>query len=179
VVLVVVERTDAQQQLFVDHFFLLTNAPVEEMDGPTLLEHYRRRALTEKDFGDWNQALDPSFPSSPRPKSHYRGAEIDVTHTAPDSFAANEARLLLSLIAANLLHAAAALVERNVTAVMSRERFRQLVLRCAARVVLSGRRVTVVIGSAGASLWARFMSELRELYPVRGSPGSPALPEPA
>lgn len=39
VVLVVVERADEQQQLFVDHFFLLTNATAEEMDAPTLLGH--------------------------------------------------------------------------------------------------------------------------------------------
>ena len=179
VVLVVLERADEQQHLFLDHFFLLTNATPEEMEGPTLLEHYRRRGATEKDFGDWNQALGLSLSSSPRPKTHYRGAEIDIPYTASDSFAANEARLLLSLIAANLMHAAAALVERNVTAGMSRERFRQLLLRSAARVVLSGRSITVVIGSAGASLWKRFMSELRDMFPARGSPGLEALPEPS
>jgi len=179
VVLVVLERADEQPHLFLDHFFLLTNATPEEMDGPTLLEHYRLRGATEKDFGDWNQALDLSLSSSPRQKTHYRGAQIEVPYTAPDSFAANEARLLLSLIAANLMHAAAALVERNVTARMSRERFRQLLLRCAARVTLSGRGIIVVIGSAGASLWKTFMSELREMFPARGSPGAAALPEPA
>lgn len=179
VVLVVVERPDEQQHLFLDYFFLLTNATMEAMDGPTLLEHYRQRGAAEKDFGDWNQALDLSLSSSPREKRHYRGVAIEVPYAAPDSFGANEARLLLSLIAANLMQAGAALLERNVTARMSRLRFRQLVLRCASRVVLGGRRVTVVIGAAGASLWTTFMQELRETFPARGSPVCEALPSAA
>ena len=176
VVLVVVERADEQQHLFLDHFFLLTNATPEEMDGPTLLEHYRQRGAAEKDFGDWNQALDLSLSSSPREKRHYRGIAIEAPYTAPDSFGANEARLLLSLITANLMQAGAALLERNVTARMSRIRFRQLVLRCASRIVLSGRRITVVIGAEGASLWTTFMQELRSTFPARGSPGQGTLP---
>jgi hypothetical protein len=179
VVLVVVERSDEQQHLFLDHFFLLTNATPEEMDGPTLLEHYRLRGAAEKDFGDWNQALDLSLSSSPREKSHYRGVAVEEPYAAPDSFGANEARLLLSLIAANLMHAGAALLEGNVSARMGRIRFRQLVLRCAARVLLSGRRVTVVIGSAGASLWTTLNQEIREAFPARGSPEIETLPTPA
>ena len=176
VVLVVVERSDEQQHLFLDHFFLLTNATPEEMDGPTLLEHYRQRGAAEKDFGDWNQALDLSLSSSPRAKSHYRGVTVEEPYAAPDSFGVNEARLLLSLIAANLMHAGAALLEGNVSARMSRIRFRQLVLRCAARVILSGRRVTVVIGTAGASLWTTLIKEIREAFPARGSPELGTLP---
>ena len=179
VVLVVVERPDEQQHLFLDHFFLLTNASMEEMDGPTLLEHYRQRGAAEKDFGDWNQALDLSLSSSPRQKSHYRGVAVRESYAAPDSFGVNEARLLLSLIGANLMQAGAALVERNVSARMSRVRFRQLVLRCAARVALSGRRITVVIGSAAAPLWTAFLQELRTMYPARGSPTQQAPPSPA
>jgi hypothetical protein len=178
VVLVVVERPDEQQHLFLDHFFLLSNAPEEEMDGRTLLEHYRQRGAAEKDFGDWNQALDLSLSSSPRPKAQYRGVVIDRPYASSDSFAANEARLLLSLLAANLMHAGAALVERNVTARMGRERFRQLVLKSAARVLLTGRRVTVVIEAARARLWKRFMNELDDMYPARGSPAAEALPTP-
>jgi hypothetical protein len=178
VVLVVIERPDEQQHLFLDHFFLLTNAPPEEMDGRTLLEQYRQRGAAEKDFGDGNQALDLSLSSSPRPKGHYRGEAIERPHPSCDSFAANEARLLLSLIAANLMHAGAALLERNVTARMSRLRFRQLILKSAARVLFSGRRITVVIEAARARLWRRLVTELEEMYPARGSPVLQALPTP-
>jgi hypothetical protein len=179
VVLVVLERTREQGELFLDYFFLLTNASVAEVPAEALLERYRQRGTAEKDFGEWKQALDVSLSSSSRPKDHYRGNEVRTPYTAPDSFAANEVRLLLSLIAANLMHAATALLERSEAARPSRERFRQLVLKTAARVVLSGRRVTFVIESSRASLWRRCVRELNRLYPSRGSPAHRALPNPA
>jgi len=179
VVLVVVERAGEQGHLFLDHFFLLTNASTEEMSAEALLAHYRQRGIAEKDLGEWNQALELSLSSSPRPKTHYRGRLIDRAYEEPDCFAANEARLLLSLIAANLMHAGAALLDREITARTSRQRFRQLVLRSAARVLLSGRRITIVIGAAQSPLWKRWIRELNQLYPSRGSPGFPALPSPA
>jgi hypothetical protein len=179
VVLVVLERPDEQQHLFLDHFFLLSNAPAEEMQGRTLLEHYRQRGTAEKDFGEWNQALDLSLSSTPRPKAEYRGGAIERSYAPIDGFAVNEVRLLLSLMAANLMHAGAALVERSVTARMSRERFRQLVLKAAARVLLTGRRIHVVVEVARARLWKRFASELGQMYPARGSPPVQALPHSA
>ncbi|WP_420129812.1 IS1380 family transposase [Longimicrobium sp.] len=179
VVLVVLERTKAQGELFLDYFFLLTNVPVSEVAADALLERYRKRGTAEKDFGEWKQALDVSLSSSPRPKDHYRGREVQTPYSEPDSFAANEARLLLSLIAANLMHAASGLLERGEAARPSRERFRQLVLKTAARVVLSARRVTFVIESSRAELWRRCARELNRLYPSRGSPAHQALPTPA
>jgi hypothetical protein len=179
VVLVVLERTKEQGELFLDYFFLLTNVSVAEVPADELLERYRKRGTAEKDFGDWKQALDVSLSSSPRPKDHYRGREVQTPYAEPDSFAANEARLLLSLIAANLMYATSGLLERGEAARPSRERFRQLVLKTAARVVLSGRRITFVIESSRAALWRRCARELNRLYPSRGSPAHQALPSPA
>jgi hypothetical protein len=179
VVLVIPTHRAEQEGLFPDHFFLLSNAPAEEISAQALLEHYRQRGEAEKDFGDWNQALDLALSSTPRTKTHYRGRVLHEDFTEPDSFAANEARLLLSLLAANLLHAGAALLERGSAKRMSRERFRQLVLKTAARVLLSGHRITIVIEAARAPLWSRFVRELNRLYPARGSPRPPALPTPA
>jgi len=179
VVLVVLERTREQGDLFLDYFFLLTNVSVAEVPADQLLERYRKRGTAEKDFGEWKQALDVSLSSSPRPKSHYREREVGTPYTEPDSFAANEVRLLLSLIAANLMHAASALLERGEAARPSRERFRQLVLKTAARLVLSGRRVTFVIESSRAAVWRRCAREMDRLYPIRGSPAHQALPTPA
>ena len=113
VVLVVLERMREQGELFLDYFFLITNVSVAEVPAEALLERYRKRGTAEKDFGEWKQALDISLSSSPRPKDHYRGREVEAPYAEPDSFAANEARLLLSLIAANLMHAATALLERG------------------------------------------------------------------
>jgi hypothetical protein len=160
---------------------LKLKVPGSTEEGPAerLLERYRQRGAAEKDFGEWKQALDVSLSSSPREKDHYRGTEVRTPYTEPDSFAANEARLLLSLIAANLMHAATALLERGEAARPSRERFRQLVLKTAARVVLGARRITFVIESSRAALWRRCARELDRLYPVRGSPAHQALPTPA
>lgn len=181
VVLVIVERAREQGELFVDHFFLLSNASVA-ITGKALLERYRKRGAAEKDFGDWNQALGGSLSSAPRPKTHYRGREVDAPYDEPDSFAANEARLLLELIAANLLHAAAELLERDdarEAGRMSRERFRQLVLKVTGRALLGSRTIRFVVDAARAALWRRFMRSLNQHYPARGSPPSKALPVPA
>jgi hypothetical protein len=181
VVLVIVERTHEQGELFVDHFFLLSNASVA-ITSNALLERYRKRGAAEKDFGDWNQAVGGSLSSAPRPKTHYRGREVDAPYDEPDSFAANEARLLLELIAANLLHAGAELLDRDEALEagrMSRERFRQLVLKVTGRALLGGHRIRFVIDAARAALWRRFMRMLNQRYPARGSPAARALPVPA
>ena len=181
VVLVIVERARDQGELFVDHFFLLSNASVA-ITGAALLERYRKRGAAEKDFGDWNQALGGSLSSAPRPKTHYRGREVEAPYEEPDSFAANEARLLLELIAANLLHAGAVLLaqdEARESGRMSRERFRQLVLKVTGRALPGSRTIRFVIDAARAGLWSRFMRSLNQRYPARGSPALRALPVPA
>lgn len=176
VVLVVLERPGEQEQLFLDHFFLLTNAPEQQESAAALLERYRQRGKAEKDFGEWQNALDLSLSSTPRPKSHYREHPIVSPYDPADSFGANEARLLVSLLAANLLHAGRVLLERALRQHFSRQRFRQLVLKAAGRVLLSGRRVHVVVDAAHAMVWSRFCKQLDALYPARGSPRRHALP---
>lgn len=176
VVLVVLERPDTQQHLFLDHFFLVTNAPAEEVDGTTLLERYRERGRAEKDFGEWQGALSLKLSSSPRPKRHYRGRKMRQGYVPHDSFAVNEVRLLMSLISANLLHAGAELLGRASREKLSRERFRTLLLKAAARVLLGGRTVTVVIEATRARLWSSFWQQMERIYPARGSPQAQALP---
>jgi hypothetical protein len=176
VVLVVLERSDEQQHLFLDHFFLLTSAAPEEENADALLQRYRLRGCAEADFGDWTTALAPALSSTPRTKTHYRGLPIPGAPDPCDSFAANEAELLLSLIAANLLAAGAELLRRDGHARMSRDRFRTFLLKTAGRVLLGRRRVTFVIDAARAHLWQRFRSRLLALHPPRGSPAFQALP---
>ena len=176
VVLVVLERPDEQGELFLDHFFLLTNVSPEAVDGPALLERYRARGEAERDFGDWKSTLALALSSAPRPKRHYRGQAVTTPEPETDSFGANEARLLLSLVAANLLHAGAELVSRGERQLMTRQRFRQLVLKAAGRVLISGRRLTLVIEASRAAVWQRFWRELNRADPARGSPAAFALP---
>jgi len=179
VVLIVLERPDEQGELFLDHFFLLTDVSAEEVDGPALLARYRARGEAERDFGDWKSTLALALSSAPRPKSHYRGRAVTTPEPETDSFGANEARLLLSLIAANLLRAGAELASADERQVMTRQRFRQLVLKVAGRVLVSGRRLTLVIEAARAHVWQCFWRELNRRYPARGSPAGLALPTPA
>ncbi len=179
VVLVVLERPGEQQHLFLDHFFLVTNAAPQELPPGGLLAHYRERGSAEKDFGAWQQALTPHLSSSPRPKRHYRGRRIRTEYEEPDSFRINEARLRLSLLAANLLWAASRLLERQHQRQLSRECFRALVLKVAARVLVSGRRIRVGIDAARAGLGSALWQELQRLYPSRGSPPHRTLPHPA
>lgn len=173
VVLVVQERPG---ELFLDSFFLLTNAAVEEVCAEELLVRYRQRGRAEKDFGDWKSALDPRLSSSPRSKRHYRGRVPASRHTPVDSFAANEAALLVSLLAANMLDHAASLLDGDGRRKISRERFRQLVLKAAARITLGQRRLTLIVDTSRSHLWHAFTTALDRLPRVRGSPSALALP---
>lgn len=176
VVLVVVERPDEQQHLFLDYFFLLTSASAEEENAEALLGRYRQRGTAEADFGDCNTALAPRLSSAQRTKHHYGGRVIREPYKIHDGFGANEAELLLVLIAANLMAGGAELLHVQGQARYSRERFRAFLLKTAGRVLLGSHRVTVVIGSARAHLWQRFRHRLRGLNHARGSPRLVALP---
>jgi hypothetical protein len=176
VVLVVLERPDEQQHLFLDHFFLLTSAPAEEESAEALLERYRQRGSAESDFGAFKSTLAPTLSSSPRAKSHYRGCRVEDPYREPDTFAANQAKLLLALLSANILAIGADLLSREEKVRMSRERFRNLLLKSAARIRLGSRRVAVIIQASRAHLWQRFRAALLELPPARGSPDLQALP---
>ena len=176
VVLVLLERPDEQQHLFLDHFFLLSSASPGEESGEALLDRYRERGNAESDFGAFKTTLAPTLSSSPRAKSHYQGRPIEEPCPGPDTFAANQAKLLLTLLSANVLAIGADLLSRGEKTRMSRDRFRTLLLKSAARVLRSGRRIIVVIQSSRAHLWQRFRAQLLQLPTARGSPHLQALP---
>ena len=176
VVLVILERCSDQGELFIDHFFLLTNADAADESAEDLLARYRARGSAEKDFGEWQNTLAVRLSSVPRPKRHYRDVPIAMPVVRHDSFAANEARLLLSLLAANVMHAATVLLARRSKERWSRARFRALVLKTSARVIRGSRTVLIVIDAARAQLWKQLWRELARHYPVRGSPARRALP---
>jgi hypothetical protein len=169
-VLVVLERPGEQGELFLDHFFLLTNAPSEEMDGFQLLERYRKRGEAERDFGELNTAFQVGLPSAPRSKSHYRGRPVQAPSSPFDAFAANEARWLLTLHAANLLHAARTLTRRRDQRLWSRQRFRDHVLKVPARITLGKRRVSVWLPADRSRMWHELARAIEVLPPARGSP---------
>ena len=166
-------------ELMPRYFFLVTNASPEEEDGMELVGRYRQRGATEKEYGEWMNALDVALSSTNRPKETYRGERPRERSEPVDSFAVNEATLLLSMVAANLLHTGRLLARHSQARLWSRETFRRHVLKAPARVARSSRYVTLWIQEQWAGHWTRIDRELKRLYPARGSPVLQALPSPA
>jgi hypothetical protein len=160
VVLVVMERPD---ELFLHHFWLITNWTTEQMSGLDLLACYRQRGSAEGYMGELHDVLDPALSSSPRPKSHYRGQEPVCRYASLDSFVQNEVLLLLNVLAYNVAHAARVLIESATHEGWSLRRFRERVLRVAGRVLLHGRRAVLVITRSAADLWSALWSRLASL----------------
>lgn len=176
VVLVIDECPD---EFFPRHFFLVTNADRDEASGEDLVARYRKRGNTEKDYGEWLNALDVSLSSTNRPNERYRGGRPRQRAEPVDSFAVNEAMLLVSLLAANLLHAARVFGRRAHARLPSRETFRKEVLQAAARVARSSRYVTLWIVEVHVQRWQQIREQLQKMHPARGSPKLQALPSPA
>jgi DDE family transposase len=163
VVLVVLERPEQHE---LDHFWLITNWTSEQMDGPALLEMYRERGTAEGYMGELMDVFRPALSSSARPKSHYRG-EVPRNRSRPaDAFAHNEVILLLNAIAYNIAHAGRALMETATSEGWSLRRFRERVLRVAARVLVHARRATVVLSEGPTKLWHALWPCLAALDPA-------------
>ncbi len=157
VVLVVVERPD---QLLLDRFWLITSLDVGSVPAAELLDLYRQRGRAEAHMGELMDVLDPALSSAPRRKRHYRGRRLVERDSTLDAFAHNEVVLLLNILAYEVVHAGRCLMEAATKEGWSLRRFREHVLRAAARVVVSGRRVTMVIGEAFARFWHRLWPRL-------------------
>ena len=160
VVLVVLERPG---ELFLHHFFLITNWTVEQMDGESLLDLYRQRGTAEGHYGELSGVLDPALSSAPRPKTHYRGQELTRRYRSANSFLINEALLLLNALAYNIAHAARAIMEVATGEGWSLRRFRERVLRTAARVLIHGRRAILILGHISGAYWPAILPHLRKL----------------
>jgi len=163
VVLVVQEKPD---ELFPHHFWLVTNWPARRLDGPDLLEHYRRRGLAEAHMGELMNVLAPALSSSPRAKSHYRGQAPRRSAVPVDSFESNEALLLLNMLAYNIVHSVRCALVRVTRQGWSLGRLREQVLKAGGRLVLGGRRVTVVLSGVGSRYWSELLAWLQRLDPV-------------
>lgn len=160
VVLVVLER---EGELFLHHFWLITNWSPAQMDGAALLAMYRQRGTAEGHMGELMSVLQPALSSSPRPKSHYRGEVPEQRFPSGDSFEQNEAILLLNVLAYQVVHAARVMLETATGDGWSMQRFRERVLRVAARVLVHERRAVLVIAKSSARLWEMLWRKLRLL----------------
>ena len=163
VVLVVQEvaTEKGQTELFTaNHFWLITNWSEKMMPAAALLELYRKRGTAEGRFGELMNVLQPALSSSPRTKTEYQG-EPPRHHKAPcDAFAHNEVLLLLNALAYNAVHTVRVLLEQVTREGWSLMRVRQTVLRVAARVLVHGGQIVVVIGRTFAALWSALTARL-------------------
>lgn len=161
VVLVILER---EGELFLHHFWLITNWTPSQMDGPALLDMYRQRGTAEGHMGELMSVLAPALSSSPRPKMHYRGAGPRQRFPSGDSFAHNEVLLLLNVLAYSVVHAARVMLEEATGEGWSMKRVRERVLRVAARVLVHSRRAVLVLAHSSARLWESLWQQLRLLH---------------
>lgn len=160
VVLVVLERPD---ELFLHHFWLLTNWTPDQMPPEQLLELYRERGTAEGHFGELMNVFRPALSSVPRQKNHYRGQEPARRYPSGDSFAINEVILLLNALAYNIAHAPRVLLAARTHRGWSLQSFRERVLRVPARLVLHARRAVLVVTDATARLWLSLWAGLASM----------------
>jgi hypothetical protein len=187
VVLVLIERPF---ELFLDYFFLVTNVPAWEFSAAEPLEAYRPRGTMEGHLGELKSALAPALSCSERQREKQR---TDSERQAADErdAACNEATMLLYLLAFNLANQARLLMEDAVSRPIpatsaqqpepdrpkladclfprqgwSLQRFREQVLKTAARFLLGSREVTVVITGAASELWRQLWRRIERLIPL-------------
>lgn len=161
VVLVVQEKPG---ELYLHHFWLLTNCSRKRKPGAVLLEMYRERGTAEGHQGEFKDVLAPALSSSPRWKWTYRG-KIPSRRTRPvDSFAQNEATLLMNALAYNLAHAGRVLLEKATGVGWSLKRFRERALLVAAKITTHGNRITMVITGIARKVWQRLWPKLTRAH---------------
>jgi hypothetical protein len=165
VVLVVQEKPD---ELLLHHYWLITNWTSQQQPADALLELYRKRGTAESHFGEFMNVLNPTLSSTTRTKSHYQQQKIGKHFPAGDSFAINDARLLLNALAYGVMHVARRLLSLATRQSWSLRRVRERVLRVAARVVVHARCATVVIDAAAAHFWQVLMGRFARWKPLVG-----------
>ena len=158
VVLVVKERPD---DLLLDRFFLVTSLDTDQMSRRDVLDHYRERGTAEGHMGELKDVLAPALSSTNRPKSHWRRRAPQTSTPAIDAFACNEVRLLIALLAYEVMHIARRAMAQATGSGWS---LRERVLRAGARLTLSGRRMTLALSSAAAPFWALLWSRITTLH---------------
>lgn len=164
VVTVVVQE---QGELIARHFHLVSGGTATELGPEELLAVYRQRGTAEGRFGEWLSTVTPTLSSTTRRKSHYRGAEPERRTKSRDPFACNDALLLLSALAYNLVHAARTLLEAATGRGWGLMRVRERLLKTAARLVRGKRRLTFVLPTSAGHVHRLLWAEIAGLPPPR------------
>ena len=161
IVLVVKER---EGDLLLDRFFLVTSLKWTQKLRHEVLAHYRERGKAEGHMGELKDVLAPALSSTNRAKSHWRGRKPKSKAQAVDAFACNEVRLLIACLAYQVMHIARRAMAKATGTGWSLRRLRERVLRAGARLVISGRRMTLALSSAAAPFWSVLWPRLMALH---------------
>lgn len=161
VILVVKER---EGDLLLDRFFLVTSLSWTKLLRHEVLAHYRERGKAEGHMGELKDVLAPALSSSNRAKSHWQGKKPKSVTPAVDAFACNEVRLLVACLAYQIMHIARRVLAKATGTGWSLRRLRERVLRAGARLVISGRRMTLALSAAAAPFWAALWPRIIALH---------------
>lgn len=146
-VLVVIDLPDPKtglRKLFPHHFFLITNWPSERKDAWALLEHYRNRGTFEDRLGEFNACVGNGL--------------------SANAFEANEASLLVKLLAFNLAGIIRAELEAASGAGWDLKRVQRTVLKTGAKVAKHSGRLLVDISRAAGLLWERVLARVESWW---------------
>jgi len=158
---------EREGDLYLHHFWLVTNLRPGQREADEMLASYRRRGSAEGYIGEFCDVLSPRLSSSTRGQYSHRPFTNFIgpirAEDWPD-FAANEVTLLLHALAYNAMHALRVLMPLQSTdEAWSLRRLRERVLCVAGRVLLHGRRVTLVITESAAHHWRALWRRLPHL----------------
>ncbi len=146
-VLVVIDLPDPKtgfRELFPHYFFLVTNWRADQRTAWELVEHYRKRGTFEDRLGEFNAVIGPGLPA--------------------ESFEANEASLLLKLLAFNLAGVIRGELEDSSGRGWDLRRVQQTVLQAGARVVQHSQRLWVDVAKAACVLWERVLERVERWW---------------
>ena len=144
-ILVVVDQPDSktgQLNLIPRWFFLVTNWPQESRSADDLLAHYRKRGTFEDRLGEFNESIG--------------------VHLSQQSFKANEATMLLALLAFNLNTICRNELEDSVGGGWDMQRFVLFVLKVGGEMIKHSRRLVLRIAESAEPLWSKLIARLED-----------------
>ena len=146
----------------------MTSFSKEEKCGQDVLDFYRERGTMEAHIGEMKSVIDGHVSSTNRSKTCYARREVVKRAKPVDPERVNAAALCLHGLAFNLLNTFRALACSSAyidePPEMGIRRARRLLL-VAGRMVVSARRVTLVIMDAALESWGRVAARIQGLRP--------------
>ena len=152
-VVMVVQEHPAE--LFRQGFFIVTNLPASTHSGDRVLALYRRRGKAEAHMGELKSLIGESLPCTTTKRT---GADA--------AFARNQVLLSLRVLAYQLMHTLRCPMERITGHGWSLRRLRERVLKAAARLQRSGRRLVVILERRAAAHWQALFNRLQRWPPT-------------